>query len=172
MSSPEGSSRRRSIDVSAVAAWLIDGARSAVRSQDVLQELCTRLVDCGLPLWRVAVFVQTLHPLILARRFLWRPGAEVEIFEAPFAIADEASFRTSPVLKIRATGETIRRRLADPACPMDYPILAEFREEGITDYLAVPLRFTNAEIHVATFTTRQAGGFAPEEVAAVEGIEG
>ena len=34
-----------------------------------------------------------------------------------------------------------RRRLADPACPMDYPVLADLRAEGATDYVAVPLRF-------------------------------
>jgi adenylate cyclase len=68
-----------SLDVGATAAWLVDGARSASSSQDVLAELCARLVDDGLPLWRVAVFVNTLHPEIMGRRFLWRPGAEVEV---------------------------------------------------------------------------------------------
>ena len=61
-------------DTSSVAAWLIDGARSAQNPDEVLTELCERLSSCGVPLWRVAVFVHTLHPQILARRFLWRPG--------------------------------------------------------------------------------------------------
>src|SRR6202012_5441368 len=38
------------------------------------------------------------------------------------------------------------------------------------DYLALPLRFTNAEIHVATFTTRQPGGFTPDQVVGLESI--
>ncbi len=157
-------------DVAATAAWLVDGARSANRSQDVLSELCARLIADGLPLWRVAVFVQTLHPLVMARRFVWRPGAEVEVFEASFEVAGEAGFLTSPVLFARKTGEPIRRRLADPGCPMDFPILSEFRVEGVTDYLVLPLHFTNGEIHVATFTTRQAGGFADAETAALDAI--
>jgi hypothetical protein len=28
------------------------------------------LVACGIPLWRVAVFVNTLHPQIIGRRFI------------------------------------------------------------------------------------------------------
>ena len=60
-----GLASAHSLDVSATAAWLVDGARSASSSGDVLAELCARLVDDGLPLWRVAVFVSTLHPEIM-----------------------------------------------------------------------------------------------------------
>ena len=158
------------LDVSATAAWLVDGARSASNSQDVLAELCARLVDDGLPLWRVAVFVHTLHPEIMGRRFLWRPGAEVDVGEAPFEFLNTASYLTSPVVRVQATGETIRRRLADPECPLDFPFLAEMREEAVTDYLAMPLRFTNGEIHSASFTTRAPGGFTTGQIAAIEAI--
>jgi adenylate cyclase len=170
MSSAGEANRPPKIDVSDVAAWLVDGARSASMSQDVLQELCIRLVDRGISLWRVAVYVQTLHPLIMTRRFVWKPGATVEIGEASFALAGQANYRSSPVLRIQSSGETIRRRLADPACPIDYPILSELKEEGVTDYLGMPLCFTNAEIHCATFTTRQPGGFTPNEIAGLESI--
>jgi len=159
-----------SLDVSATAAWLVDGARSASSSGDVLAELCARLVDDGLPLWRVAVFVSTLHPEIMGRRFLWRPGAEVEVAEAPFQFVNESSYLTSPVVRVQKTGETVRRRLADPECPLDFPFLAEMREEAVSDYLAMPLRFTNGEIHTASFTTREPGGFTAGQIAAIEAI--
>ena len=57
-----------------VVDWLVDGARTARRPEDVLAELCARLLACGLPLHRVAVFVRTLHPDVMGRRFLWRAG--------------------------------------------------------------------------------------------------
>ena len=81
-----------------------------------------------------------------------------------------ASYLTSPVVRVQATGETIRRRLADPECPLDFPFLAEMREEAVTDYLAMPLRFTNGEIHGASFTTRAPGGFTAGQIAAIEAI--
>ena len=74
-------------EIGAVAEWLIDGARSAPLPQQILAQLCDRLVACGIPLWRVAVFVRTLHPNVMGRRFAWRPGAEVEVREAPFGAA-------------------------------------------------------------------------------------
>jgi adenylate cyclase len=77
-----------SCDTSSVAAWLIDGARSAQNPDEVLTELCERLSSRGIPLWRVAVFVHTLHPQILARRFLWRPGEATRIAEAAFERGD------------------------------------------------------------------------------------
>src|SRR5271165_6600221 len=156
--------------LAAAIGWLADGARSAVRSQDVLEQLCLRLVDSGLPLWRVAVFVRTLHPLQMGRGFVWRPDREVEVSEAPFQLLDETMFLTSPVQRIYRTGEAIRRRLADPDCPDDFPFLAELRAEAVSDYLALPLSFTNGEIHVATFTTRQPGGFTVDQAAALEAV--
>jgi adenylate cyclase len=53
---------------------------------------------------------------------------------------------------------------------MDFAFLAELRAEGVSDYLAIPLRFTNGEIHAATFTTRRAGGFSAAQIEALERI--
>ena len=55
----------RDADIQAITDWLIDGALSAVLPQEVFAQLCDRLVGCGIPLWRVAVFVNTLHLQII-----------------------------------------------------------------------------------------------------------
>ena len=157
-------------NIRAIADWLIDGARSAPLPQEVLSQLCERLVACGIPLWRVAVFVNTLHPQIIGRRFVWRPGAEVEIAEGQFGLFDTAEFRENPVARVYATKTAIRRRLADPDCVMDFPILQELRAEGVTDYLASPLLFTDGSVHVVTCTTRQPGGFTDAQIAGLEAI--
>ena len=67
-----------------ITDWLIDGARSAVNPSHMMTETCERLVQAGLPLWRVGVFVQTLHPGIFGVSFIWRPGAEVVTGTAEF----------------------------------------------------------------------------------------
>jgi adenylate cyclase len=53
---------------------------------------------------------------------------------------------------------------------MDYPVLTDLREEGATDYLAVPLRFLSGEIHVASFATRRPGGFRDAELSALRKV--
>jgi adenylate cyclase len=156
--------------IKAVVDWLIDGARSAPQPQHVLTQLSERLVACGIPLWRVAVFVRTLHPNVMGRRFLWRPDAEVELTEAPFELLETEYFRDSPIARVYQTGVAIRRKLADPDCPEDFPVLADLRAEAVTDYLASPLVFTDGAVHAVTCTTRQPGGFTDEEIAGIEAV--
>jgi adenylate cyclase len=157
-------------NIRAIIDWLIDGARSAPLPQDVLSQLCERLVACGVSLWRVAVFVNTLHPQIIGRRFIWRPGADVEISEGRFGLFDTPEFRENPVARVYATRSALRRRLADPGGPMDFPILQELRAQGVTDYLASPLFFTDGSVQLVTCTTRQPGGFSDAQIAGLEAI--
>src|SRR5580698_7892148 len=90
------SSPEPAFDIAEVANWLVDGARSAFDSPTVLEQLCARLVAGSVPLYRVAVFVRTLHPMIMARSFIWRAGAKIEVFEAPFTLAKDETFLNSP----------------------------------------------------------------------------
>ena len=152
-----------------IVDWLIDGARSASLPQEVLTELCERLMACGFPIWRAVVFVRTLHPQVVGRRFVWRPDTGTEIAEASFELLDREVFRTSPMAQIKSAA-MVRRRLADPDCPMDYPILHDLRQEGVTDYVISPLAFTNGDIHFASWATRQPGGFTDAEIAIIESI--
>ncbi len=156
--------------VEAVVEWLVDGARSARQPQDVLAELCDRLLACGLPLHRVAVFITTLHPDVMGRRFLWRHGEGVQVTEADYDVLESDTYRRSPVPVVFERALAIRRRLADPACPDDYEILAEMRAEGVTDYLIQPLPFTNGEVHAVSWTTRRPRGFGDDDMAALEAI--
>jgi len=153
-----------------VVDWLVDGAPTAGQPQDVLAQLCDRLLVCGLPLHRVAMFITTLHPNVMGRRFLWRPSEGVLVTEAQYDIVATDTYGRSPVPVVFEHAETIRRRLADPTCPNDYQILDEMRAEGVTDYLIQPLPFTNGEVHAVSWTTTRPGGFADEQIAALEAI--
>lgn len=157
-------------DTAAVVRWLVDGARSAAQPQAIMAQLCERLVALGIPLWRTALFVRTLHPAVMGRRLTWRPDTGVEVGEAGFAVLETDNYRMSPVVHVYATGLPLRRRLAAADCPADFAILDEFRAEGITDYLLSPLVFTNGEVHVATWTTRQPGGFSAAQIAGLEAV--
>jgi adenylate cyclase len=156
--------------VRAVVEWLVDGARTARRPEDVLTELCERLLTCGLPLHRVAAFVRTLHPDVMGRRFLWRAGEGVAVSGAPYEVMETDTYRLSPVPVVFATAQPIRRRIEAPDCPADYQIVEEMRAEGLTDYLIQPLQFTNGEVHAVSWTTQRPGGFTDDDVAALEAI--
>jgi adenylate cyclase len=157
-------------DVASVVEWLVEGARTVATPEDVLGELCERLVGCGLPLHRVAVFVTTLHPDIMGRRFLWRPDEGVLVTEAHYEMLDTELYLRSPVRTVFATAQPIRLEIADPDCPQDYGIVEELRVEGVSDYLIQPLPFTSGVIHAISWTTTRAGGFAYSDLAAFDAV--
>jgi adenylate cyclase len=156
------------LNVQPVIDWLMEGARPSRLPQDVLRDTCRRTVAAGLPLYRVGVFVRTLHPNVLGRAFIWQADSGVvEMTEAAHDLLESETFLKSPIRVVFNEAVEVRRRLADPACPIDYPILADLRGEGATDFLAVPLRFVNGEVHAASFATRRAGGLDEAELAAL-----
>jgi adenylate cyclase len=152
-----------------VIDWLIDGAPSDARSEDVLATLCQRLVSCGMPLWRVAVFVTTLHPDVMGRRFLWTAETGVTTSEALFDVVETDEYRGSPFAIVYDSREPVRHRFAVDGCP-DIAMLRELEADGATDYVAFPLRFSDGTTHVATWSTRQPSGFTPEQFAALEAV--
>jgi adenylate cyclase len=157
-------------DVRSVVDWLIQGAPTACRPQDVVAELCARLLACGLPLHRVAAFVTTLHPDLMGRRFLWRTGEGVVVTEGDYSMRETDTYRRSPVPIVFRTALPIRRKIEDPDCPSDYGIVEELRAEGVTDYLIQPLPFTNGEVHAISWTTLRPGGFSEDDIVALEAV--
>jgi adenylate cyclase len=156
-------------DLQKVTDWLIDGARSALSPPRMMAETCERLVQAGLPLWRVGVFVRTLHPDIYGRNFVWRPGAEVVVGTVDFDIRNTPEFRNSPLAIVFAEGQEVRCRLDDPASE-HVPFFDDMRAEGVTDYIALPLLFTDGSINASSWTTKQPGGFSGDELAALKTV--
>jgi adenylate cyclase len=149
--------------------WLIDGARSAMNPSLMMAETCERMVAAGLPLWRVGVFVRTLHPDIYGRNFVWKPGTEVEIGSVDFKILESPDFIASPLIIVFQQGLEVRARTDDPSSKR-FPIVEDLRAEGVTDYIALPLPFIDGTVNASSWTTKQPGGFTEEQLAALRKI--
>ena len=156
-------------DIGSIVAWLDDGALSAPSPQELLEELCSRLTGAGIPLGRAGVFVTLLHPDIAGRSSVWRRGRPVELGETPYDFLRTEAFVTHPIVGVPGTGVPLRRRLDDNVVP-EFPFLGKLRGEGFTDYLATPLHFTNGEVHVASWATRQLAGFTDEDLDALTAV--
>src|SRR4030081_2934744 len=150
-------------DLQKITDWLIDGARSAPSPSRMMADTCERLIQAGLPLWRVGVFVRTLHPDIFGHSFVWRPGGEVVVNSADFDIQDSPEFRNSPLAILYDKGQEVRYRLDDPASKR-FPFFDDMRAEGVTDYIALPLLFIYGSIHASSWTTKQPGGFSNQQL--------
>ncbi len=149
--------------------WLVDGARSSFRSPQLLGEICERLIAAGLPLWRTGIFVRTLHPDIFGYRFIWKPGSDVEVAAADFTFVDSPGFQNSPLYIVFQEGVEVRARFDDPASSR-FPIIEDLRAEGVTDYIALPLIFTDGSARGSSWTTKQPGGFTDEQLDALRSV--
>ena len=146
--------------------WMVDGARSAATPTAMMKECCERLVQAGVPLWRVGVFVRTLHPNIFGRSFTWRPETEVVVVIAESDARETPEFKRSPLAILYRTEQEVRYRLDDPAS-MAFPFFDDMRAEGVTDYIAIPLRYVEGTVHASSWSTRQPGGFTDEQLNAL-----
>jgi adenylate cyclase len=156
-------------DLQKLSEWLIDGARSAAGSPQMMAEICERLVGAGLPLWRVGVFVRTLHPDILGLNFIWRPGAEVVTGSADHSFVDSPEYKNSPLAIVFGKVREVRYRLDDPETKR-FPFFDDMRAEGVTDYIALPLLTTAGYTHASSWSTRHPGGFSDEQLNALRSL--
>ena len=146
--------------------WLMDGVPTPTK---LLSETCERLIAAGVPLWRVGAFVKTLHPDAYGRSFIWRPGADVVINTAGFDLPESPQFTQSPLAILYASGHEVRYRLDDPETRR-FPFFDDMREEGVTDYIALPMRFTDGTMHATSWTTKAPGGFTDAHLAALRAV--
>lgn len=150
--------------VGATITWLTEGARTANEPQDVLLQLCSQLHAAGLAIDRCAVFVRTLHPNIMGRRFLWSLEDGVEVNEASYEVLERDSFLKSPVSAVQRTGKAVRLRLDQSDCRSGYNVVEQFQAEGFTDYVIHPLDFLNGQHHAVSWTTKRKGGFRDHDI--------
>ena len=129
-------------DLRQISDWLIDGARSVVSPPLMVADICERLVRAGLPLWRVGVFVRTLHPDIFGVNFIWKPGTEGAVGSADFDLPDSPQFKNSPLWIVFHEGREVRHLIDDPESKR-FPFLDDMRAEDVTvvagDTAAAPL---------------------------------
>jgi adenylate cyclase len=156
-------------DLQKLNEWLVDGARSAPSPTRMMAETCERLVAAGLPLWRVGVFVRTLHPDIIGRNFVWKPGTEVVVGSANYDMLDSPEFLNSPLAIVFGKGREVRA-LIDGPDGHRFPFLDDMRAEGVTDYIALPLANVDGSFHATSWTTKQPGGFTDTQLDALRSL--
>ena len=157
----------------AIAGWLLEHGRRIAEPEELLDQLCQRLIDQGVPIDRVGLHSRTLHPQVSGTRVLWRRGVQ-RIAETAYRRDDESlgeAYRTSPLKAVYDSGRPIRRRLEGAAAVLDFPVLTELRDEGLTDYLVMPLiSIDNEARSLTSWGSRRPGGFGELDIATIAGV--
>jgi adenylate cyclase len=151
----------------AIMHWLLDEARHFKRSRDVIEQLCERLVAAGVPLMRVMLNIRTIHPQILSTGYRWNRGSPAVALNRGHDLINDPMYLGSPFKVVHDGAGGIRRRLNDPRVALDFPVLQQIKNEGGTDYLCVPLVFSDGTINAASFAADGPDGFTTEQLALI-----
>jgi adenylate cyclase len=151
-----------------IVEWMLSRGRHLAHDGEFFDALCWRLLGAGLPISRVALSVSTLHPQILGFGFRWnRARRTTEIYRVGHGIQETSDYLDSPMRSVSETGVKARYRLDDAAALARFPLLRQLRDDGATDYLALPLTFLNGRHQIMTWTTDEEGGFTEAHLAQI-----
>jgi adenylate cyclase len=141
---------------------------------DLLTRVCERLVADGLPLWRVSVSMPAIDPTVRALGFVWWRGRGTQSDSAPHGPQGEAMFGRSPISHLQAHKLDSHRWRLDTGEGCDtFPILAEIRDDGGSDYVLNLVRFGSAGAAALpgvalAIAADRLGGFTEAEIAAFD----
>ncbi len=153
------------------ADWLLREGRFAATTRDLLDGLCHHLVEAGLPLWRVTYHLRTLHPLIGTTTYCWRRDQEsASVVHRPRDCQGTPEYLSSPLAAVIGGAGALRRRLEGATRQPDFPVLKALRAEGATDYVAMPVTFSDGLITVVTWASDRPGGFTAAELRRLSGL--
>ena len=153
-----------------VIAWLTDEGRRIGDRTAFVEALAGRLNAAGAGITRMTTGVPLLHPLVYSSSYLWeidKPAVERLFMEAPNS---SAVYQASPIRVVYEGGGPVRRRLDGPEDAFDFPILKELKDQGLTDYVVLPLPFADGSTKAASFATDRAGGFDDAALALFDAI--
>lgn len=145
--------------------WLLQEAWQSSSIADTLEALATKLRNEGVRLSRLRLFVRTLNPQLYGKFYTWRLNeAEIEESQATHKGMLSEAHLSSPYARIIDGEGGIRRKLEGDDPVLDFPVLHELLEQGATDYVAVPMNFSDGQINILSLVSNEAGGFTTTEL--------
>jgi adenylate cyclase len=135
------------LDLSGLQRWIVDEGLRGVSLEELVDGFCRRVAEAGFPARRFNMIIGTLHPRHGARSYIWRPtGLETDAFPRRRSEEDSATYLRSPIYYLRKSGEARMRRRLDTGEPLQFVLLEELRDAGMTDYAARIVRFGQVDM--------------------------
>ncbi|TMV04913.1 DUF427 domain-containing protein [Ruegeria sediminis] len=140
--------------------WLMRGAWSIQTPEEFTRALAEKMREHGICIQRLGILVWSLHPLIAGKHYIWEKGKdEISTYAPTYEIYDHPGFANSPLRHVSNGLGGVRQRLDDDHPENSFPIMEDLRAKGATDYVAMPLPFSDGRTNVLTLTCDHPGGF-------------
>src|ERR1700720_651709 len=164
-------------EIAKLATWLAKAGLEGRTETALVEGFCSRAVAAGLPLARVMILIDTLHPIHEGRAFRWeKEKPDATLTEYGRTTEGEAAERwhTSPLYRLLNSSESMLRLRVTAETEAEFPSFAEFREAKFTDYVAIINRFAEdgvigeMDCVYSYWTTDRAEGFSDDELGALK----
>ncbi|MGX9352782.1 DUF427 domain-containing protein [Shimia sp. W99] len=140
--------------------WLMRGASTNTTPEDFTRALAEKMLESGIAVSRMSLMIWSLHPMIAGKNYIWHKGKdEITTFAPSYELYDHPSYVNSPLRHVAAGLGGVRQKLDVPVDRMQFPIMEDLKKDGHTDYVAMPLPFSNGQINVLTLTSDHPDGF-------------
>ena len=128
---------RAPLNIDGMAEWIVEQGLRGLTLEDQLSAYCQKICDAGFPMRRANMGIGTLHPRYGAHTFVWRADPNsIEHIPRERNVTQLEAFKRSPIFFMRSRGEIFMRRRLDGNEPLEFDILEELRQEGMTEYAA------------------------------------
>jgi adenylate cyclase len=177
--------QNREAGVPALQSWIIEAALAGMPVEELFDGFCSRLVAAGVPVARGFLSIGGLHPLRRAHSLTWEGGRLTDIADFGHSIMATPLWQTSPFKHMMENRiARLHRPLMGNGARLDFPVLREFRDAGMTEWLALMRGFGWASgspefdqfgVVLSWTTSAKAGrpqGWSASELAAVEQLSG
>jgi len=153
-----------------VAAWLMIEGRQVRDPLALLDALAGRLNAAGAPVGRLGFTLRTIHPQLLAWGCYWTRREGSKMFTGRHGTQNSDAYIGSPVQFVYEHDQPFRRSLLNLDELRDPALLHELRAEGLTDYLALPLRFGSGEVNFMAVSASAPEGFSDDDLERFEAL--
>ncbi|KIC40715.1 guanylate cyclase [Ruegeria sp. ANG-R] len=148
--------------------WLMRGASEIDTPDAFTKALAEKMLEHGIAIQRLSILVWSLHPLIAGKHYIWeKDAAEISTHTPTYEIHDHPAFTNSPLRHVSNGLGGVRQRLNDNNPHNSFPIIEDLRAKGATDYVAMPLPFSDGRTNVLTLTCDHPDGFTTENLGLV-----
>lgn len=141
--------------------WLLRQAAFIPTPAEFTKALSDKLLEQGVYLSRLSVLAWSLHPQIAGKNFIWeRATGEVNTYAPSYEIYEHPAYNASPLRHVSKGLGGVRHRIDQDQSDDTFPILSDLRAAGATDYVAMPLPFSDGRINVLTVASDHPDGFS------------
>lgn len=153
--------------------WLRTKGRLIPDALAFVEDLCHKMIQSGIPISRVRIGFRTLHPQMEFWAYTWTESEDIaRDWGGRHGISNSPSYFGSPAEWVHQNHKTFRKKLTTLDPETDHPVLFEQAEAGLTDYIMMPLDFSDGTAAVISFVTRAKGGFSQDNSERLEKLIG